>query len=640
MTTPNLISRWTWYILLVLTGLFIFSGGCPPRPDDGGNTGGQTDNGGTTDGNNQGNGTADGNADGTNSGGQTDNGGSTDTNGDGTGTDTNGDGTGGSTDNGSGSGGSGGGSTNGGSGSGSGGGSTNNGSGSGGGNNGGSSGGSTQPPPPPTAISLTQIAKTGQHVPGQPDTVGFVAFGNPVIDAQGRVAFWATYRGLQARGDAGLYVWNGQTTQRVLDNDPNTAGVVPGPSTPHYFGHSGTNDPLTFDLSWAGGNRLLFVSEIIPASGPAGNARMGVYRWRVTDGSFVRVADWEQVAHTFPDVSEGSSGPSFQANSVSLPGVSDDGLAIFGMNYTYISTEGEGLERFIIEKNGVFTSNGTTVTLIASDSTKTTGVVPDQPASAYFTSISPLTTLNADGDMLFRGAFASGSSGASQGVYLLHDGTAYRVIDNRTNPSWPGLAAGARVAPRSPSLGYGFAIGPAGHIAIAGKLTVAGTTNPAVLMWDWDAGKWTVLYGPSSTPATAMLTGVNDDGQVGILAGGTPYIATTDSLVPVTTNLPVSLYGVTLVWSDTGGSINNYGRAVLAYTGDGQKGLAFWTTARLLVVADVRLGIPAGIADIQTITGPERDRPGRSGMLNDADQLVFRAVMSDASQAIYLARGE
>jgi hypothetical protein len=59
----------------------------------------------------------------------------------------------------------------------------------------------------------------------------------------------------------------------------------------------------------------------------------------------------------------------------------------------------------------------------------------------------------------------------------------------------------------------------------------------------------------------------------------------------------------------------------------------------LLVVGDAEVGVPTGIAEIHVTSSPERDRPGRSGLLNDADQMVFRGVMADSSQAVYLAQG-
>ena len=57
-------------------------------------------------------------------------------------------------------------------------------------------------------------------------------------------------------------------------------------------------------------------------------------------------------------------------------------------------------------------------------------------------------------------------------------------------------------------------------------------------------------------------------------------------------------------------------------------------------MADAQLGVPTGSTEIHTILEPQRDRPGRSGLLNNADQIVFRAVLSGGSEAVYLAEAD
>ena len=96
------------------------------------------------------------------------------------------------------------------------------------GGGGGTGGGGTTPPPAPTSITLTSLAKTGDAVPGQSAGITFTTFNNPVIDSKGRVAFWGLYQGANARGTAGLYIWDGTTLDKVVNNDPNSAGVLPG----------------------------------------------------------------------------------------------------------------------------------------------------------------------------------------------------------------------------------------------------------------------------------------------------------------------------------------------------------------------------------------------------------------------------
>ena len=160
-----------------------------------------------------------------------------------------------------------------------------------------------------------------------------------------------------------------------------------------------------------------------------------------------------------------------------------------------------------------------------------------------------------------------------------------------------------------------------------------------MILWEWDTDTWDELTGSGGAPATALLSGVNDDGAAAILSGGNPYLASGAGQTQLNATLPSNLQGATLVWLDGGGAVSNYGRAALPYTNNGKDGLALWTSAQLLVVADAQRH-PANLGEIHTIAGPEQDRPGRSGLLNDDDALTFRAVLSDASEAIYLAQGQ
>ena len=125
--------------------------------------------------------------------------------------------------------------------------------------------------------------------------------------------------------------------------------------------------------------------------------------------------------------------------------MSDNGLASFGVHYTYVRdpNTASGLDVFVLDKNGVFTSNGTTVTKIADDNTQKAGIVQDYPADAYFSGVVAATTMSGSGDMLFQGRYTTGSS-LWRGVYMVRSGVAYRVIDSRTEASWPGLPSGAQ----------------------------------------------------------------------------------------------------------------------------------------------------------------------------------------------------
>jgi hypothetical protein len=499
------------------------------------------------------------------------------------------------------------------------------------------------PSPAPTSITRALIAETGEAVPGQATGVTFTQFGNPVIDAKGRVAFWALYGGTGAKGFGGLYVWNGTELKKVVDDDPASAGIVPSRTTSDYFGSfqkTGDFNPLDQGIAWGAGDRLLFVTEI------KGQKRSrGVFRWRATDGDLVRVVDIETLVKLFPETPQ--NGNAFDGRFF-LPGVSDAGIGVFGVSYTYFTSPPNAR---VVSGQGVFTSNGTDASLVAdtAHSTATKGDVPDQGKNAFFSALDTLTTLSGGGDMLFQGTYQSGNG--NTGLYLALAGTNYRVIDNRPTASWPGLPTGAAV--NQDEAPYGMAIGSAGQIAVETNISIGGAAStPAVLLWDPGAKTWQVLANPSGTAAAGLLTGVNDAGQVAFVADGSPYLGSGGTPTRLNATLPSALSGATLTWVAGGGSINNSGRAVLAYThneASNAPGLVLWTGEKLLLVADVPGNVPTGVVTITTITDPRRDRPGRSGLLNDGDQMTFRVVLvgadgqpntADDLQAVYLATAQ
>ena len=504
-------------------------------------------------------------------------------------------------------------------------------------NGGGGGGGGTVVDPnttnttAPTKLGFERLVQTGEQVPDQPSGVTFSELGTPVIDSKGRVAFWALYTGSGKKGNGGLYVWEAGHISCVVDDDPGQVGIVPGRTTNDYFGpFTASNDPAIFDLemAWGAGDRLLFVSPIAGEK-----STVGIYRWRATDGNIVRVAEREQVAATFPDTPGAPDYNTF-APTFSIPGVSDNGIAIFGVSYLYLVSGDNPIKT----GQGVFKSNGTTVSVIADTrhSTLTPGDVPgqDPAANAYFTSIDVLTTLNGAGDRLFTGAYTGGEG--ARGIYLSRGDTNYRVIDTRSDPNWPGLTNTRITAPIR-----GFAIGPNGHIAVSSQVYDSDGGHRGVILWNWGTSSWTQLKGENNAFATALLTGVNDDGECVILADSVPYLVSASTRTNIADALPSGLKSAGLTWPEVGGAINDAGRAVLPYTrSDSSPGLAFYSGSGVFIAADAALNTPqSGITAITTVTGVQRDRPSRSGMFNDADELVFLIDLA-SGQEIWVARGE
>ncbi|HMQ16969.1 MAG TPA: hypothetical protein PKC49_13450, partial [Phycisphaerae bacterium] len=248
------------------------------------------------------------------------------------------------------------------------------------------------------------------------------------------------------------------------------------------------------------------------------------------------------------------------------------------------------------------------------------------------------------------------------GVYRYTGGQLFRLIDNGTGRTWTGLPSGSVVG----EAGKRFervAVGPLRHVAI--DTTITGADNvkrDSVILYG--RNRWTEIK-PNGLAASDLLTSVNEDGHLVVLAGGKPHLWNGTTAVDLTLNLPAQLAGQGLTWSTFGGSINNAGHALLRYTRGGKPGLALWTGEKLVVVADASLGIPAATFD-ELLSGelpgldnmdrsgvvkdrPEVDRVGRSSAINDSATFVFRVGTpgidlgrdtADDYQAIYVGRGQ
>lgn len=477
--------------------------------------------------------------------------------------------------------------------------------------------GEPTPPAPVPTLVFSEIVKTGDAVPGQTGCT-FTGFGTPVIDAKGRVAFWGKYAGTTGHGVAGVYVYDATsgtgTLKRVLDDDPTRTGIVPGQLTTTYFGPFDAND-ISLDLAWGGGDRLVVTCPYSTV-----DSWVGVYRWRATDENLARVLDQHQLATLY-----GSQG-FFPLTNVTV-GVSDAGLGAVGADYRYLASSG------LVSGTALWTSNGTAITKLV-DTLSDADNVPGE--AAIFTKLYPQFALNGPGDILLAGQWVNDSGATVKGLYLGRSGQLYRVLDT-AGTAWAGLTSGAqfRTSDWPPRMG----LGPLSHIGVDGKLLISTTTTDAVLLWDFVNSRWYELTGPSNAVATALVSGVNDLGQALILSGGNPYVTGAGVRVQVNATLPTTLQSVTVTWTDTVGAINNNGRAIVSYSHSSGSGLAFWTGTQLLVLADTVLKVPAEINGFTAVSAPRRDAPGRSGMLNDLDQMVFRAARG-AAESIYLAHGQ
>ncbi|QOJ14787.1 MAG: hypothetical protein HRU75_09110 [Planctomycetia bacterium] len=488
---------------------------------------------------------------------------------------------------------------------------------SGGNGNSNSGGGNSNSGPAPTQVRLSAIARSGDPVPGQPATAKFTHFGNPLLDNDGRIAFWAKYSG--GNGDGGLFYWDGTELVAIVSDDPASRGSVPGSDGNAFFGDVNVRfDSGAPGITWGRDGRLLFLS---PVQSPF---PIGVFRYRVGDGDLLRVADMRQLATFFTDAL-----PNTFSAELFAPAISDAGIAAFATRYTFIR---EGPE-FVSGRTGVFTSNGVSLTTVADNQLSPAGRVPDQPATATFDVLDSRISMSREGVLLFQSTYRRGNG--NRGVYLLANGEIVRVLDNATGRSFPGVPIGAQVNGVNNPFDA-IAVGEGARIAVDTTLTVNGQTRSAVLLWNGQ--RWRELTSLGGQPSTDLLSGVDDSGQVLFLADGRPHLARGSSNQDLTTVVAGALLGGRVRWSEAAGGLNNRGRGLLRYQrteADGttviSDGLAFWSGERMLVAADPSVdNVLREFNRVFTVTRPEQNRVGRSGVINDRDEFVFRAATTGA----------
>ncbi|MFO0839060.1 MAG: hypothetical protein U1D55_11105 [Phycisphaerae bacterium] len=502
--------------------------------------------------------------------------------------------------------------------------------------------------PPPAAVTMKSIVRTGDAVPDM-NGATFAAFGNPIIDSEGRVAFWARYTG--GAGDGALFVWENNNLRRVVDDNPANVGNVPGRGATERFGDFNIrNDQGSLPMVWGSNGRLVFVART-----SSGNSLPnGMYRWRASDGEIIRVADDQMMQAAFPNFGRSMLAEMFQ------PALTDAGTVVFGARYTYFTQSSD----LVFRQTGVFSSNATTISPIAASNASPAGSVPDNLSTATFNGASLTPMVSAAGDILLQAQYTAGFG--QNGVFLRRaGGSLLRAIDNRPNASFPGLPAGAQLGQAGTPFDA-IALGANSRIAVDTQITDGASTREALLYWNGQ--QWMDLRPAGVTAVKSLLSGINDRGQVLVLADGRPLLTNGTQFTDLSATLPTELAGASVTWEAFGDSINNSGRALLRYNRGGASatpGLALWTGEKLIVVADAALGQPA--AEFNQIFAvarpsilapdrpgtlkdlPETDRPGRSGALNDLDQLVIRvgtlgadgrADTSDDVQAIYVGTAQ
>jgi hypothetical protein len=488
--------------------------------------------------------------------------------------------------------------------------------------------------PTPDRVDLEILFETGDPVPGL-GGARFAVFGTPIIDSTGRIAFWASFE--DASGNAGLFVWEDDTLTLVVSDDPTETGVVPGRDTDDYFGDveiaiGGEGPPM----AWGSDGRLIFVSPIAGEQ-----ASRGIFRWRASDGDILNIVDLETQGDQYDDAAENAfSGEFFQ------PGVSDSGVVPYVIQYTYITTNND----FVVGERALFTTNAQAFTRVADSNPEELVGVPDQGRSATWTSVGQFSTLNPAGAVLFQAQYAADANDGNAGVYVRVNGRTLRVLDNRQGSGFDGLPFGSTVNAGSDTF-PAITIGAELRMAVETTLTTANTTRETVLYWN--GVRFRELEGElNNTYGEALLTGMNDCGQVVFLADGQPHLHGAGTSVNlVEANSQFDRDAVT--WLTTAGALNNQGRALLRYTRTINEldlpGLAYWTGDELVAVVDPQNGDLQTADAVTIVARVEQDRPGRSGALNDADAFAFRVTAvgpddtldtADDIQTLYYAEAQ
>lgn len=495
-------------------------------------------------------------------------------------------------------------------------------------------------PAAPTTVTFSEIARTGDAVPGQPDGTVFTTFGDPIIDEDSRIAFWAQFA--NGMGTGGLFVWDGTELVNVVDDDPNDVGNVPGRTTDDFFGPFETSanlaDPFALPMIWGSDGRLLFVSPI----GGATDSR-GLFRYRATDDDLIVVADLEQLTDLYA-AQFGTAVLDFTFGNVSL---SDNGIVSFSGDYTLLGSNVPGMIAF---GDGVFTSDGSTISVVR-DRFLDDAPVPSQSTAAAFTALSQRTTQNPGGDTFYLGTYSNGNG--TRGLYLNRGSDNFVVLDNRPGSSFAGLPVASTVND-SATVADGISASNR-FIAADTRLTVGGAARQTALLWTFATSRWTELIGASGADVNDLISGVNERGRVAFLAGERPHLADGATVRRLDEVLPSPLQANAIRW-EAGASISSFNRVLLPYTrnpdsaNDVVPGLALWTGTTLIVIADAGLSMPdADLFAISPGRGIEEDQHGRSGRLNDVDDITFRGTLlgpdndpntDDDIEVIYLADGD
>lgn len=499
-----------------------------------------------------------------------------------------------------------------------------------GGSNGNSNtnGGPMPDPEPPTGIVFNELVRTGDGVPGR-DGVTFTYFSNPIVDAEGRVAFWAGYSTANVTGQpkGGLFVSENGVLRRVIDDDPATTGVVPGEDQDAFFGdfpinwdgmRSGNATVPWYDITWGLGGRLIFVSELSAAP-----LQEGLYRWRASDANIIPVANQALMGALFESIIPAVD-PTQVLSQFWSPAISDGNIVNFVAKVVFVKDDGT-FGNLLDNNTGTFFSTGTALTLIADPQLTPPGGVPDQDQVVMFRDFVRRLATAPDGHTLVSAPYLLGSG--NRGLYLTRNGSLERVIDNAPGRTFPGLAFGITL--NADGMPYdGFAIGNDLRMAIDTKITNGGDTHDTVIYFN--GTQFRELSGAGAV-ATQLLSGVNDDGQLIFLANGRPFLGHDAQVTALDTQLPAELASASLRWESTGAALNNQGRALLKFSrldsggNPVSSGLVFWNSQRHLLVCDPATDTPIPDFDVLfTHAAVEIDRPGRSGTINDLDHIVFR----------------
>jgi hypothetical protein len=497
------------------------------------------------------------------------------------------------------------------------------------------------PAPSSAQVQYTPVARTGQPAPGTAAGTTFDSItGTPVLDAQGRVAFYANLAGtgVSATNDSGL--WGGPAGGLALvarEGDP-APGTPAGVAFGNLFG-----DPVIRD-----GRVSFLVFNSLTGAGVSAANDSGV--WSGAPGGV------QLIVREGDPAAGAAAGATYGEVQSNLIGGSNIG--------------GASARLGAAGGNGLWVGPPGAVQPIALPG----GPAPGTPAGVTFLSTAPqpLVLVNGPGRAVFSGTLAGSGVTTSNDSGIWAGGAGAVQLVAREGSQAAALPAGVLYGLISQS---GF--NDAGQVSLSGSVTGSGVTSANdSAIWTGQPGALQLLArkgdpapgGPAGSTLNLSFTAapLNRAGQAAFRAGLVGGGVTTANDTAIWTGTPGSLQmvareGDPAPGTPAGVTFGDLGTSLTALNGSGQvafrallagpgvdtsndRGIFAGPPGALQLIAREGQTIDLGGGDLRTIADNglfaylnHGSEDGQHQSFNDAGQLAFLAQFTDGSRAILVA---